>query len=916
VCRLGATTAVAATPSAGPATIDAREALTEEVSSAPLAGGTLHVLRIGPLQLRGLEGGVRTDTRTVRVWLPAVDAAAVPNADLNVLVLHDGQNLFTEGAAFGGSCWRAAHAASAAISRGEVAPLAIIGIDHAGPLRSLDFLPCAPGVGVGGMRAEAAEWPGGGVEPYLDAVADVILPAVRRRFSLTADPARTALGGSSFGGIATLHALVSGHRLGKCFSAALVESPSLWIDEGRYLQTTLLPAADPRLTGITPRTGTPSKVTWPTRLYLAMGMREHSGSRPTSGAAGAVADSQYSCAAALLAAALGMAGMGSDRLFFLLEPGASHTERDWARRLPNALKFLMAPMPGRKLPAGTVLLPPPVLIPTLAAAAAAAAAAALVITTTEPALVKAPADAAAAEVAAPAAEAAPAGSADAALAAASVVAAPPAAAVAAVAAAAVAAPIAAAVAASAPPASPKAKAKATPSADTAAQRAAALQAATAAAAAAPNPAAARAAGGALFYFAPADLVAGAPATVYVNRSRSKTLCDAPGLRMIAGFDGWKVEGGEPLALTPASGLPSGPDDDWWTGRVEVPETAGEMNFVFSDTAGEAWDNAGGADYSMPVVPAEEVLAPAVPRRVASSDEQAHAGGTLHILTLAPREGGAKGSAEARAARWQEEKTLRVWTPPGWSLEHAPPGGYPVLYISDAQNLFDDAMAHQGVSWRAAEALAALITQGALPPMLLVGIDAAGAFRSLNFLPFPPGVGVGNFRPECARWPGGGVDAYVRRIVSEVMPLAEARFGASAQRTRRAFGGASFGGVAALHAALSYPHIFGSVLAESPSLWVGEGRYLDTLERHEGPLPERLFLGSGTREYSATRDHENVDVDALLLHYHSEAARILTEKGMGSARLKFVVDEGGGHHEGAWGWRLSGALMHLFNGRAQ
>jgi hypothetical protein len=53
---------------------------------------------------------------------------------------------------------------------------------------------------------------------------------------------------------------------------------------------------------------------------------------------------------------------------------------------------------------------------------------------------------------------------------------------------------------------------------------------------------------------------------------------------------------------------------------------------------------------------------------------------------------------------------------------------------------------------------------------------------------------------------------------------------------------------------------------------------------------------------------------LLGSQHQEAARILESKGLSDGRLKFVVDEGGGHHEGAWGWRLSGALMHLFHGR--
>ena len=55
--------------------------------------------------------------------------------------------------------------------------------------------------------------------------------------------------------------------------------------------------------------------------------------------------------------------------------------------------------------------------------------------------------------------------------------------------------------------------------------------------------------------------------------------------------------------------------------------------------------------------------------------------------------------------------------------------------------------------------------------------------------------------------------------------------------------------------MHYSHLFGAVLAESPSFWVAEGRFLRDMAAHAGPLPERLFLGCGTKEYSATRDHE-------------------------------------------------------------
>lgn len=49
----------------------------------------------------------------------------------------------------------------------------------------------------------------------------------------------------------------------------------------------------------------------------------------------------------------------------------------------------------------------------------------------------------------------------------------------------------------------------------------------------------------------------------------------------------------------------------------------------------------------------------------------------------------------------------------------------------------------------------------------------------------------------------------------------------------AMGGGSFAGVTALYAAMHYPHVFGSVLVESPSLWIAEGQFLRDLEAHTG-----------------------------------------------------------------------------------
>ena len=53
------------------------------------------------------------------------------------------------------------------------------------------------------------------------------------------------------------------------------------------------------------------------------------------------------------------------------------------------------------------------------------------------------------------------------------------------------------------------------------------------------------------------------------------------------------------------------------------------------------------------------------------------------------------------------------------------------------------------------------------------------------------------------------------------------------------------------------------------------------------------------------------MDELLLGYYHEAAQALEAAGLrGPQRFRFLVEEGAGHHEKAWAWRLTGALEVL------
>lgn len=205
---------------------------------------------------------------------------------------------------------------------------------------------------------------------------------------------------------------------------------------------------------------------------------------------------------------------------------------------------------------------------------------------------------------------------------------------------------------------------------------------------------------------------------------------SPNVNVHYGFNEW-TEGVGCTHLKPTS-LWKGEGVDWWASDAfEVPEGSFEMNFAFND-GNEGWENNAGGNFRVNVKDVKKLEGKSAPktRVIESRESHPHAWGELHVLTLAKKEG--------KHSKWTEEKRIRVWTPPGYDKKKAPPGGWPVLYLNDGQNMFEDWLAHQGVSWRAADKASDLIRAGELPPFIICAIDNAGPMRSLNFLPYVPG----------------------------------------------------------------------------------------------------------------------------------------------------------------------------------
>lgn len=247
------------------------------------------------------------------------------------------------------------------------------------------------------------------------------------------------------------------------------------------------------------------------------------------------------------------------------------------------------------------------------------------------------------------------------------------------------------------------------------------------------------------------------------------------------------------------------------------------------------------------------------------------------------------------------RMLRVLVPANYFSPHNRSRSYPVLYMQDGQNLFDEATAHSG-EWHMDETVEHLVGGFKIPPMFVVGIDNAGEKRSSEYLPYPDAL---NTKDAVSDEKSVHGKEYARFIVTEVMPFIEKRYRVSRGALNTGIGGSSYGAIAALYTALQYPSTFGHLLIESPPLWIGDRQLFKDVQK-EKTLPRKIYLGIGTNEGGA-----DAKLSADVVQQVQDLESDLRKKGLGPTRLKVVVDQGGEHNEANWSRRLPEAMLFLY-----
>jgi predicted alpha/beta superfamily hydrolase len=251
--------------------------------------------------------------------------------------------------------------------------------------------------------------------------------------------------------------------------------------------------------------------------------------------------------------------------------------------------------------------------------------------------------------------------------------------------------------------------------------------------------------------------------------------------------------------------------------------------------------------------------------------------------------------EFRSRIFRNTRFVRVWLPPGYDEPANGGRQYPVLYLNDGQNLFEPQASFNGIEWQVDETGDRLIREGAIPPMIMVGIDNAGKSRMREYMPHR------SLHPRTLLAQGSRYPSF---LIKEVMPFVARNYRVAQGAENTGLGGSSLGALIALYTVAVWPGVIGRLLLESPSLWASN-RQIIRESRRVKRWPERIVLATGTNEVGRKERDQSVIDDVR------ELAAIMRRCGLDEQRLRLVIEEGGTHHESAWARRFPEALGFLF-----
>jgi predicted alpha/beta superfamily hydrolase len=215
---------------------------------------------------------------------------------------------------------------------------------------------------------------------------------------------------------------------------------------------------------------------------------------------------------------------------------------------------------------------------------------------------------------------------------------------------------------------------------------------------------------------------------------------------------------------------------------------------------------------------------------------------------------------------QLNRTRRIWIylPGDYAVSKK---RYPVLYMHDGQNVFEDTTSFSG-EWGVDECLDSMKKK-----CIVVAIDHGGGKRTNEYCPY-----------DMERFGKGEGDQYVDFLAKTLKPYIDKRYRTLKGRPNTYIAGSSMGGIISMYALLKYPKVFGGAGVFSPAFWIGPKIFNDI--KAKGKLVNaRIYFYAGKQESETM-------VPYLLRAF-------LGMSNVSKSKMITVVRDEGKHNEARW-----------------
>lgn len=212
--------------------------------------------------------------------------------------------------------------------------------------------------------------------------------------------------------------------------------------------------------------------------------------------------------------------------------------------------------------------------------------------------------------------------------------------------------------------------------------------------------------------------------------------------------------------------------------------------------------------------------------------------------------------------------------------------YPVIYMQDGQNLFDDRIAFKG-EWGVDECMRDFYEKG-IQNAIIIGIENSSK-RMSEYT-------IWNHKLN-GHHPEG--DAYVEFLVYTLKPYVDEHFRTLSDPASTGIAGSSLGGFISLYAQLKHPEVFGKAAIFSPSLWISKKKFIRWINKNSIHHPIKMYLIAGEKE------SETMISDMI------QFRNSLINNGVPEESIRLLSKPDGKHNESFWRIEFPDAYLWLF-----